>query len=131
LKSLQSNIDLSNHESILDAKQAVLGMRYQYKTKFNEVPLKQTKYGISQELKDSFLNVRKAIDNIFFSLQRYQTQVNRCNQENKSNYSSTSSITEQKQLGNKRKLGNFRIDNNNRRSTTSNSKIERRKLFKK
>ncbi|CAF4552349.1 unnamed protein product [Rotaria sp. Silwood1] len=138
LKSLRSNLELCNYNSILDAKKQILSIREKYYKEFSEYFSEDSKYKTSAQVTRAYDFIMKAIQRLLGSLNDYQSQLEKNNEKKESHRPSTfSSKDSQKQYQHnnsmqyfKRKSANFHIHNNNKRLTASYSSIEYRTYVK-
>ncbi|CAF3412465.1 unnamed protein product [Rotaria sp. Silwood1] len=138
LKSLRSNLELCNYNSILDAKKQILSIREKYYKEFSEYFSEDSKYKTSTQVTRAYDFIMKAIQRLLGSLNDYQSQLENNNEKEESHRPSTfSSKDSQKQYQHnnsmqyfKRKSANFHIHNNNKRLTASYSSIEYRTYVK-
>ncbi|CAF1530528.1 unnamed protein product [Rotaria magnacalcarata] len=134
IKSVRSNINLSNCDSILHAKQHMLSIRDKYTQKFDENYLNQFTHTIDKQVSQAYDYAMTAIQNLLQSFHEHLVKLENNNQNQESHRLSTSpSVNKHEQYKRKNSMRctqrnprNFRISNNRKRLTASHSSTKNR-----
>jgi hypothetical protein len=132
IESVRSKINLSNYESLCNAKQVIISLKIRYTKKFKPSAFTSPIYRITRPVKQAYQKTLRAICDLITSLTNYQLEANGNNKSKSSDQSSTSLLitgqeqSENKQLKqlNKRKLDPLHADNNGQIAITSYSSYE-------
>ncbi|CAF3349214.1 unnamed protein product [Rotaria socialis] len=134
IKSVRSNINLFNCDSILHAKQCMLLIKDKYTQKFDEIDLNQSTHTIDKQISQAYDYAMAAIQNLLQSFHEHLVKLENNNQNQELHRLSTSpSVNKHKQYERKklmrftqRNSKNLRISNNCKRLTASHSSTKNR-----